>query len=276
MWLVPYLYQEPPAYPPDARPRFGTNLETCTRSCTLQNLGKNTHLLIIAAGFLGTFQPEGYPNYAPMLFRGEDASGWTRIPWPPDDWIVNADGTTNQAWNGGYQTDFIPQFENVVHTLGGSVASQDLHPGQLSFGVGCMCIQVVHDYVAMYLVTHDFGDSWKFVPAPTNASGAWPSVLPTMIKPKRDPSGDNDEGDPGRMLIALPDYRKRIVEFYFTDANFEKFTKTGGAIKPKYGLGQPDKPGANRTFVNYGGTKYKPNIFPAYPGEYEPKDIPPP
>lgn len=261
-FLSPFLYQVPASG--DDREHYSLPQHGSFSDNVIIGMGEGKSLLIITAGlkdFNGLIafipgDPGPAPNFArlcPMAFLGTNGAGYTRIPWPPDDWLVYSLGDP-------YTTSYLQFFGSS------GVYGKDRRNCQFAFGVGCVYLPVRHEGANNKIMfTRDFGASWTISPAlPGLMNTNYFTSFGTIIKPYV------DANDKGQIVFAQPEAATGKIKFLSTDGDFTVF-KTVGVVKPFNELDvDTNLVGQifNIFFTNFGGEN-KPYVFPAFPGEYD-------
>ena len=215
-FLIPYTLQTTAV---GDRARYSDSQMTAfAQESTIQYLGNGKQLLVLSAGLkdmLGDpLIPGGdpTPRYCYMAFLGTNGGGYTRISWPPDDWL-----TFSSGFHKG--TSYIAMFEPTA------ADTPDYTGMQMAFGKGCIHFTVVVAGVPKFMITRDFGSTWEFHDRPANLG-----LVGTVLKPYI------NEDDPGKLIFAQPDYPTGRIRFMTTTGRFNEFKKVGTFIKPKQGL----------------------------------------
>lgn len=241
-WLTDLVRQTPT----DGRDIFINNQQLfMARSALSVYLGSGMSLFYVGNAFVDSLGPSGADRYAPALFL-ETSGSFTRLSWPPDTWFVDLAGLKPGPFNEGRLLSLqIPTELDGVH---------------FSFGVGCFYVGMFDDGVAKILYTHDFGSSWTISPPiPAKIVSDNRKIVGTVIAAR-------DDGKPGHLVFAAPDYTENRLRFYSTDGDFAVWKHIGNVVKAKGDLIHAYD--ENHYFVNYGGQKYRPQVFPAFPDEF--------
>jgi hypothetical protein len=232
-----------------------THLNRLQDNSIIVYLGEGKSMLIIPNGVVTADDVFGSTTTCAMAFLGTNGSGYTRISWPPDDWVFpNLFGEPDDA----------PQYLRIFRL------SKDRYSAQYAFGKGCMFLSVVSDGALKFLVTYNYGSSWSIVPRPALPEGVSGGILPescTVIKPYV------SDDEPGELLFAYPNYATGRTPFLKTTGLFTPFKKTAAVVNIKGQLGVGSSQlilgtfQANVHFTYFGGAK--PSIYPAFPGEFD-------
>lgn len=219
-----------------------SQMEQMAKHATITYIGGGKTMLFIPNAYISG--PEASAVYAPALFLG-DGTTYTRLTWPADDWHV--------TWSGSFLPggNFI-EFSRQAETRAG-------HHG---FGDGCYYVwaYITASLAWKILYTHDYGDTWDLADVPALFGQVAGAVITPYVSPER----------PGRIIFAAPDYDANTLSFYAVTGDFAEFKNLGTVVKAAGDLipsaeGEP----YNYFFVNYGGLRYRPYVFPAYPTEFE-------
>lgn len=199
--------------------------------------------------------------YAPAFFI-EFAGVFTRKAWPADDWI-----TTERGLHMRPTGEERPLTEGRWLSL---MFSSELDAAHMAFGVGCFYVGMFDEGVAKIMFTRDFGESWTISAGiPANiATEVNHKIVGTMIRPYV--SAD----DPGRLVFAAPDYVANKMRYYSTDGNFSKWILIGYVVKAQGDLIPGPVTDAGHYYVNYGGAKFPPRVYPAFPDEFMEPNLP--
>lgn len=209
-------------------------------------MGNGRSLLIIPNGLVDHGGSGGTARFAPMAFVGTAGGSYARVSWPPDNWYTGANGFAVDPNNELYYINF---------------GVTDEQGAQLGFGMGCVYLSVRQAGVSSIMYTRDFGASWNFAPVPVSAGGT--SQFGATVKPYLSAS------QPGRIVFATPDFTNNKLAFVWTDGTFQTFKSAGVVLHAKGALTPFPSQGFNYYFVNYGGGRYAPYVFPAFPGEFD-------
>jgi hypothetical protein len=217
------------------------NQEQMALFATIHYLGAGKTLLLIPNGYRGSGL-----GYCPMAFLGTGLS-YVRIAWPADSWDVDHGGGLTVGNS------------NMV----GVTNMQEPRGAHFAFGVGCFYTPVFEGGAWKIMFTHDFGTSWSISAAvPPNFVTAGSDINGVMVSPftgtKR-----------GRIIFAAPDYVRNQLRFYSTTGDFAEFKDLGPVVKPQGTIYPTAIDSINYCYVNYGGAKFKPTVFPAFPGEFD-------
>ena len=244
-WLTPYLHP-PTGLTGSAAEQQQAALGLWT---TIFYIGNGKKLLYIPAGYVdelaaGWASPS---RYAPMLFL-DDGSGYTRVSWPADTWYVTAAGA------------FLPSTDSTIKFT----FDREQRAAHYAFGDDCMYVPVFHDGAVRIMSTRDAGSTWTFspeVPAEMVTTGS--DIAGAIIKPYV------NTAKRGRILFAAPNYTTNRLNFVQTDGEFAAFKNIGAVVKAKGTLFPLGTDSTNYYYVNYGGKKFPPTVFPAFPGEFD-------
>lgn len=248
-WLAPFLAR---TYPALTGVQVEGQLVQMAFFTTITYVGKDdggndTTMLMV---------PNGYDNatsqYCPMLFIGNGTT-YARLSWPPDAWFTDYNGAP------------IAGIDSIV----GITAMQEARSAQFGFGRGCLFVPVLLAGLWHIMFTRDFGATWATSAAvPLTLTGGGADISGVLVKPYV-AAADGFAAKPGRIIFPAPDYTRDQLRFFETDGNFARFTDLGAVVKPKGAIYATGIDSNNYCYVNYGGRKYPPYVFPAFPGEFD-------
>jgi hypothetical protein len=250
--LLPYVYVNP-AVGGDREYLDSQQLAFMSASAVWHYVGDDTSILFIPNGYVDGELPST-ARFAPMLFKVV-GTNFERISWPPDEWYTDKTGLSLDSGTPGY--------DKVLWTF-----SPEQNQGQYSVGVGCLHVPVRQGGEIRMLHTRDFGATWEFSPpVPDDIVSPVEEFLGAIVKPYI------EDEQSARLVYAAPDYEENRLRFLATDENFEEWKGAGAVVKAKGALTPLSfgyaSPNSNYSFVNFGGRRYKPCIFPAFPGEFD-------
>lgn len=218
-------------------------MEFMAKHATITYVGNGKTLLFIPNAYVSG--PDSDPIFAPAMLLG-DGTSYSRISWPPDTWEVPYTG--------------VPSAFETVHTnVVGFSLNKEARAGHHGFGDGCFYVWVKKDGVGQIMFTHDYGSSWLFAAIPPTLG----TVAGAVITPYEGPD------KLGKIIFASPDYDTNRLSFYSVGGDFAEFKDMGPVLKAAGDLIPNANQPYNYFFVNYGGLRYRPYVFPAYPKEFE-------
>ncbi|RZL88832.1 MAG: hypothetical protein EOP82_21690 [Variovorax sp.] len=254
-FLVDCLY-EFPAAGSDRIHYDNGQMNMMGRYATIIYVGNDTTLLIVPNAYVdGELQEidgevvSGVPpaRFCPALFVGHNGS-YTRQAWPCDDWYTDRNGAKTDE-------------EGDAVLLAGVTL---LRTGQFGLGPGRAYIPVFQDGAIRVMLTEDYGASWAFSPpVPPEILSTYSSSFCGVIS--RAPT----ETGPAHVVFPAPDYVEKKMRFTRTRDLFQTFEPFGGVKAELLTSPAPYSGDYNYSFVNYGGKRHRPAVFPAYPGVFD-------
>ena len=233
-----------------------SQMDVMGRYATIIYVGNDTTLLIVPNAYVdgeldivGGEVVEGTPpsRFCPALFVGHGGT-YTRQAWPPDTWYTTRTGLKIEEGGDAVLLAFV--------TL--------MRTGQFGLGPGRAYIPVFQDGAIRAMLTEDYGATWSFSPP----------VPPAIVSPysfsfcgviARAPS----ETAPAQVVFPAPDYAGQKLRFLRTRDQFQTFEPFGGVVAKGLTSPAPYANDYNHSFVNYGGLRHHPAVFPAYPGVFD-------
>lgn len=231
----------------DAR-YLNDQLETLSRYAVIQYVGGGATMLFVPSAYVDGDETISTARYCPAIFLSVDGGSFSRVTWPADTWYCDRSGQP------------ITPLTNKV----GWTYMLTLRSAQYSTGIGCLHVPVFESGAWKLMFTQNYGASWQLSPAvpfefiaPVTADFAG-----TIITPKTSTKV-------GRVIFSAPDYTNNKLRFYSSTGNFDEFKPVGTVVKAKGDLTYTGVDDTNYYFVNYGGKRFKPSVFPAFPGEFD-------
>jgi len=248
-------------------------------------LGSNKSLVIVPNAYMQgdpDYQAAGGPPYnigdigavfRCIAFIGTGGTGYTKITWPLENFLVNM--------TGGYREKRNPDLSNSVTTnpIPGTTLLGWMRPLPMAFGNGCVYVPTLYDegtfgFVWRIVFSRDFGATWT-----TSAPVPEAIVAPSINKPT---SAGNpgqggiygivvkpyvNSGNPGKIIFAAPDHAAGTLTFMSTDGNFVDW-KTLYTLHPG-----PSSLDSGAYFsawtMDHYFANYAKSVYAAFPGEFD-------